>query len=519
MPQPQIEIIPLAALTPYARNARTHSAEQLAQLVASLREFGFTNPVLIDGDGGIIAGHGRVLAAQQVGLTEVPCLRLGHLTETQKRAYILADNRLALNAGWDMDLLAQELAALTADSYDTGLTGFEDQEIADLLALAERIGQPEGEQDPDAVPEAPAVPHSQTGDLWLLGRHRLRCGDSTQAEEVARLMGGEIAALLHADPPYGMGKEKDGVVNDNLYGPDLDAFQMRWWSACRPHLADNASAYVWGNAPDLWRLWYRGGLADAERLTFRNEIVWDKGSAGAGGISHMGAEGLRQYPNGSERCLFFMLGEQGFNTNADNYWDGWEGIRSSLAADCAKMGWGAKDIERICGVGMHSHWFTKSQWTFIPADHYQKLQQAARDHDAFKRDHDDLKRDHDDLKRDHDDLKRDFYATRAYFNNSHDNMTDAWAFNRVTGEDRHGHATPKPVAMLARVMLSSLPAGGLAYEPFSGSGSTIIAAEQTGRRCYAMEISPLYVDVAVRRWQSFTGQRATHAVTGKPFPG
>lgn len=198
-----------------------------------------------------------------------------------------------------------------------------------------------------------------------------------------------------------------------------------------------------------------------------------------------------------------MLGEQGFNTNADNYWEGYEGIRSALAADVEKMGWGPKDIERICGVGMFSHWFSKSQWTFIPEHHYKKLQAAAREHDAFKREH--------------DELKREFYATRAYFDNTHDAMTDVWEFPRVTGEDRHGHATPKPVAMMERVMRSSLPVGGLCAEPFGGSGSTLIGAETTGRVCYTMELQPKYCDVIVRRWQNFTGQRAIHAVTGEPF--
>jgi DNA modification methylase len=298
-------------------------------------------------------------------------------------------------------------------------------------------------------------------------------------------MGGEKAALVCADPPYGMGKENEGVANDNLYADKLDKFQMEWWRVARPHLTDNASAYIWGNAEDLWRLWYRGGLADSERLTFRNEIAWAKGDAGAGGISHQGAEGLRLYPNETERCLFFMLGEQGFNNNADNYWEGWEGIRSQLKADCDKMGWGAKDIERICGVGMYGHWFTKSQWTFIPEEHYRKLQAAAREHDAFKREH--------------DELKREFYVTRAYFDNTHDNMTDVWNFPRVAGEERHGHATPKPVDMIARCIKSSCPDGGLVLDSFSGSGTTIVACERLGRKARAIEISPAYVAVTLER--------------------
>ena len=152
------------------------------------------------------------------------------------------------------------------------------------------------------------------GDVWQLGNHRVMCGDSTNPLDVVKLTNGEIAQLLHADPPYGMGKEGDGVANDNLYKEKLDKFQMDWWYAFRPHLADNASAYIWGNAPDLWRLWYVGGLESSEPLTFRNEIVWSKEQA-QGQLS----DKHRMFPTASERCLFFMLGEQGFSNNANNY--------------------------------------------------------------------------------------------------------------------------------------------------------------------------------------------------------
>jgi DNA modification methylase len=328
-------------------------------------------------------------------------------------------------------------------------------------------------------------------------------------------MGGTTASLIHADPPYGMNK---GFDNDNLHDGNLDQFHMSWWEAFRPHIDDNASAYIWGNSADLSRLWHTGGLNDSERLTLRNEIVWDKG----GGGMAVKTEAGRMFQS-SERCLFFMLGEQGFNNNADNYWEGWEGIRSALAADVEKMGWTADDIHRITGVGMFGHWFTKSQWEFIPEHHYNALQAAAkddafkRDHDAFKRDHDDLKRDHDDLKRDHDDLKREFYATRAYFDNSHEAMTDVWLyapigdvwkFPRVKGADRHDHATPKPVLMIIRAVKSSCESGGLIVDPFSGTGTTLMASEYADRSCYAMEIEPRYCDVAIKRWEDYTGQKA-----------
>ena len=228
--------------------------------------------------------------------------------------------------------------------------------------------------------------------------------------------------------------------------------------------------------------------------------MWAK--AGAMGI---GADSHRQYPTGSERCIFFMLGEQGFNNNADNYWDGWEPIRAALEVDCKTMGWGLKDIERICGVGMYGHWFTKSQWTLIPEEHYKKLQRAARKHDAFKRKY-------DDLKRKYDDLKRKFYATRAYFDNTHDNMTDVWDFPRVIGEDRRGHATPKPVAMMERIIKSS--SQGAVVEPFLGSGTTLIACEKTQRKCYGMEIAPHYCDVSIQRWEDYTGKKAKREKNG-----
>ena len=272
----------------------------------------------------------------------------------------------------------------------------------------------------------------------------------------------------------------------------------------RPYVDGNASAYIWGNSEDLWRLWYGGGLKNSERLTFRNEIIWDKGG---GGMS-VKTEAGRMFQS-SERCLFFMLGEQGFNNNADNYWEGWEPIRSKLEADCKKMGWGPQDIERICGVGMYSHWFTKSQWGFITQEHYEKLQKAARD-EAFKHDY-------EAFKHDYDDLKREFYATRAYFDNAHEAMTDVWMYvpiddiwkyPRVSGAERHRHATPKPVKMIGRIAKSSCAMGGLIVDPFSGTGTTIMASERFSRCCYAMDIEPKYVQVTIERWENYTGQKA-----------
>ena len=507
----QIETLALDALIPYARNSRTHSDEQIAQVAASIREFGFTNPVLIDADGGIIAGHGRVMAARKLGLAEVPCVRLAHLSEAQRRAYVIADNKLAMNAGWDDEMLALELRDLQGMDFDLSLTGFESDDIAALLAGLDAT--PEGETEADAVPEVQAEAVTKPGDVWVLGRHRVMCGDSTDSLHVGKLMNGTTAQLLHADPPYGMGKEADGVANDNLYRDKLDAFQMAWWSAWREWLANNGSAYVWGCAPDLWRWWYCGGLEESEPLTMRNEIVWKKDT-----VQGFKDGGSRSFPD-SERCLFFMRGEQGFNNNADNYWEGWEPLRAYLETEMKRCGWTTKDLNRITGTQMASHWVTKSQWALITAEHYAKIQAAAADHEAFRRDHEAFRRDHEALRRDHEALRRDFYATRAHFDNTHDAMSDVWEFPVVVGAERHGHATPKPVAMMERVMRTSLKPGGLCVEPFGGSGSTLIGAETTGRACYTMELQPKFCDVIVRRWQQFTGKTATLESTGAAFPG
>jgi DNA modification methylase len=407
---------------------------------------------------------------------------------------------------FDESILAEELQALQDGGLDLGMIGFGEGELERLLAGMEP--EPEYQTDPDDEPEVDeeSTPVSVRGMVWLCGSHRVMCGDSTSPEDVRKLMAGEKALLLHADPPYGMGKEGDGVANDNLYAEKLDKFQMQWWRAFRSCIADNASAYIWGNAPDLWRLWYVGGLKDSERMTLRNEIVWAKGH-GQG----MSSEGFRSFAPETERCLLFMLGEQGFNTNADNYWEGWEPIRRYLYDERVKMGWDVPTMKAIVGHSVKSldHWTSTSQWSFPTKDVYEKLQQGAK-YEAFQREY-------DDLKREYDDLKREYYNGRAYFDNTHDNMTDVWRFDRVTGEERHDHATPKPVDMMQRAIKTSLPVNGLCAEPFGGSGSTLLASEKSGRKCYTMELQEKYTDTIIKRWQQFTGKDATLENDGRTF--
>lgn len=208
-PADSVERRSVSELVPYARNARTHSQEQVDQIAASVREWGWTVPVLIDEKGGIIAGHGRVLAAQKLGLAEVPAMTAAGWTEAQKQAYVLADNKLALNAGWDNDLLRVELTELQGLDFDLGLIGFGDDELASLLA-----DKTDGLTDPDDVPEPPINPVTVEGDVWLLGKHRLVCGDSTNAGDVAKLMDGSQADMIFTDPPYNIGSENKGIASD-----------------------------------------------------------------------------------------------------------------------------------------------------------------------------------------------------------------------------------------------------------------------------------------------------------------
>ena len=477
-----VELVAASSLSAHPDNPRQGD---LGAIYESIKANGFYGTIVAQRSSGrILAGNHRWLAAQDAGIDEVPVCWVDVDDDTARRI-LLADNRTNDLASYNDQALAELLTLIELETGTLDGTGYDKDALDDLLNDLGLNAEPEGE--PNLEP--PDDPKSKRGEVYELGRHRLMCGDATDPEDVAALMRDEVVPLIHADPPYGMGKESDGVANDNLYRDKLDRFQMQWWNAFRPHLANNGSAYIWGNAEDLWRLWYVGGLKDSERLTARNEIAWDKG----GGGMTVGTAGTRMFTP-TERCLFFMLGEQGFNNNADNYWDGWEPIRAYLDEERKKCGWSIPDTKRIAGHSEQSgcHWFDRSQWSMPTEETYRAWQAAAREHDAFKREH--------------DDLKREFYATRAHFDNTHENMTDVWDFPRVQGEERHEHATPKPVEMTARCIKSSTKLGDSLAEPFGGSGSTLIAAEQTGRTCYAMEIEPKYCDVIRRRYAEYVGK-------------
>jgi hypothetical protein len=248
--------VPVDSLTPYARNSRTHSAQQVAQIAASLVEFGWTTPISVDGTHGIIAGHARVMAAKQLGMTEVPVVELGHLTEVQKRAYVIADNQLALQAGWDEELLHLELSDLQDADFDLSLLGFGDDELADLLAGLETSA--EGETEEDEVPDAPETPVSKPGDVWLCGNHRVLCGDATELASYTLLMAGQKAKMCFTDPPYNVdyansAKDKMRGTDRPILNDDLgDAFGSFLQAALTPMLQHCAgSCYIAMSSSEL----------------------------------------------------------------------------------------------------------------------------------------------------------------------------------------------------------------------------------------------------------------------------
>ena len=395
-----IKYRPIGALIPYARNARTHSAAQVALIAGSIREYGFTNPVLVDGESGIIAGHGRVLAARQLGLTTVPVIELAHLTPAQKQAYILADNQLALTAGWDKDLLALEIGELNDLGIDIDGLGFDAREIDALLR--------HGETDPreEETPPVPASPVSRIGDLWCLGPHRLICGDATDAATVARVLNGVAPHLMVTDPPYGVAydpawRNDIGTAKTRRTGKVMNDDRADWRDAWALFPGD--VAYVWHGA--LHATTVAESLV-AAGLAIRSQIIWAK--------------------------------------------------------------------ERLVLSRGDYHWQHEPCWYAV--------RQKATGHWSGDR-----------------------------------KQTTLWT---IPGRDQDAatiHGTQKPVECMRRPILNNSAPGQAIYEPFSGSGTTLIAAETTGRICLAIELDPAYVDVAVLRWQAFTGRQARLEGSGESF--
>jgi DNA modification methylase len=397
----RIEHWPIERLIPYARNARTHSTEQVALIAGSIAEFGFTTPCLVGSDGVLIAGHGRLQAAMQLGLKMVPVLVLAHLTPTQRRALVIADNRIGEQAGWDNELLRLELEALEAEGFDLSLAGFDAGDLAELIE-AEGPNN-EGQTDDDAVPEPQAAAVCELGDVWLLGPHRLVCGDSTTAEAYARLLGSTRADMVFTDPPYnvsyvGKNRKAESILNDALgaeFGGFLTSALTQLVANCR------GAMYVAMSSSELGTLQAAFRAAGGHFSTF---IIWAKDRFALGSADYQ-----RQY----EPMLY------GWPQGAKRHW---------------------------CG-------------------------------------------------------DRD--------------QSDVWQIKRHARNDLH--PTMKPVELVERALRNSSLPGHVVLDGFGGSGTTLIAAEKTGRVARLIELDPKYCDVIVRRWQDWTGQRATREEDGVSF--
>ena len=419
-----IEMWPIDRLVPYERNPRTHSPEQVTKIAASIEQFGFNNPLLVDSQDGIIAGHGRLLAARQLGLGEVPVIVLDHLTDAQRRAYVIADNKLAELAGWDDDLLALELATLDGEDFPMDVIGFTDQELAALLDVDQ------DEEANDAVPEAPAEPITNRGDVWLLGRHRLLCGDSTKADDVARAMGGKKADCVFTSPPYAVGIDYGETYKDTLENlrTMLGAVSVLWHEVILP-----------------------GGYA----VTNFGDIL--------SGREIAGSDEPCEYPMALEYFPIFRAAK----------WTLW-----------ARRVWCKPGA--ACGSSRHCIGTNRAASNYEHVWTWKRAGKSIVD----------------------DQLTGEWPSQAGWFDTTHENKLGV-------GLKTHGAGMPPAVAARA-VFWHSRP-GSIVHEPFCGTGTTIIACEQLGRKCYGMEISPAYCDVIVRRWEQYTGLQATLEDGGATF--
>lgn len=431
-PADRVERRPVAGLVPYARNARTHSPEQVGQIAASIREWGWTVPVLVDEAGGIIAGHGRVLAAQKLGLADVPVMVARGWSAAQRQAYVLADNKLALNAGWDAALLKVELTDLQGMGVDLGLVGFGADELAGLLGLAQEDGLTDG----DDVPDIQADPVTKPGDVWIMGRHRLMCGDSTNPQHIEALSKGAQADLCFTSPPYGNQRDyKSGGISD--------------WDALMQG--------VFGVMPVKH---------DAQVLVNL-------------GMIHRDGEWLP-------------------------YWDGW--VSWMREAGWRRFGWYVWDQ----GFGLPGDWNGRlapsHEWVF----HFNRVAERARKTTAKNPENVKTRGKGASTMRGKDGTLKAFSSpdASAQPNKIPDSVIRV---TRQVGKIGGGldHPAVFPVDLVSEMLTAFSDPDDVVFEPFCGSGTQLISAQKNGRTCIAMELAPEYVDVAVRRWQNFTGQSAT----------
>ena len=422
------------------------------------------------------------------------------LTDEQKKEFIVKDN---VGYGeWDWDMLANEWDVEELSDWGVDLPidwgNGVDRENADHTAE-------EDDFDENEVTESVV----KAGEIWQLGRHRLMCGDSTSESDVARLMDGKKADMVFTDPPYGMKKESEGVMNDNLNYDDLLEFNKKWIPLTFANTKENGSWYCWGIDEPLMDI-YSHILKPMQRenkITFRNFITWKKENDNPTMLFNGACSSNNRSYYANEKCLFVMCGMQGFNNNSDNYFEEYEPIRSYLEQEAKKASINAKNIKQICGVGMYAHWFTKSQWDLMTEEHYKKIQNYCIEKgiNAFGKQY-------DEIKKQYDEIKKQWYETRAYFDGTASQCIDVWVHDVTSIKERElcgGHATLKPIALCSRAIKSSSRENESILDLFGGSGSTLIAAEQLDRTCYMMELNPHYCDVIIARWEKLTGNKAT----------
>ncbi len=471
----RIELWPLDRLVPYARNARTHSPEQIDRIAVSIVEFGFTNPILVDSRDGIVAGHGRLLAARKLGLAEVPVIVLDHLSETQRRAYVLADNRLSELAGWDDELLALELKELADAGFDATLAGFDSKEIDDFLASLERDAEPEEDEVEGAVPEPPVEAVTRPGDLWLIGPHRLICGDCRDRDVLARLFEGPKANLVVTSPPYATQRQYDPSSGFEPVPPEK---YVAWYkdvaAAIESVLASDGSYFlnIKPHAEDGERHTYVMDLVLAHKRQwgwrFVDEFCWRKTDDGVpGGWAN-------RFKNAWEPVYHFSRERKiKFRPRAVAHW----------SDDCFDYSPGnpkSTSGSGLLGTGPRG----------AAAD-------KGKNHAAWQT----TRRNANDLEGRHGGLARPSNVIEAKTESSQGN-----------------HSAPFPRAIPEFFIKAFSDAGDVVFDPFAGSGTTLVAAGLLERTGYGVEISPAYCDVILRRIEETLQLTPVHAVTGAPFP-
>ena len=488
----------LDEIRPYEKNPRKNDGA-VKYVAESIKQFGFKVPIVIDRDGVIVAGHTRYKAAKKLKLEAVPCIVADDLTEEQVKAFRLADNKVAEKAEWDFDLLSSEMDELF--DFDMTLFGF-DEETEEEETSEETN---EAEED-DFEAQLPEEANAKPGDIYLLGRHRLMCGDSTSLTDIQKLMNGQVADAVFTDPPYGMKKESDGVANDNLNYDDLLEFNRQWIPLTLDALKDMGSWYCWGIDEPLMDIYSHilKPLARKNQIVIRNYITWAKHSAFG-----MKSDLMLSYPRETEKCWFVVKGQNWNNNNAEFFNYKYQPVLDYLNGEAEKVGLNAKRLNQLTNVQMWSHWFTRSQFTVISQKHYETLQKEYTKDGAFLLSYEELRG----LIGAEDDNKtpdKPFFDL-TWFDDGDIPLTDVWRNSITSGQERAqagGHATPKPIKICERAIVTSTRKNEIVLDVFGGSGSTMIACEQLDRSCYMMELEPKWVDVIIKRWEKLTGQKA-----------